>query len=134
MKSQFDCFCKKVIQNEARNCYREYRRQQDHETSFEELTEQELEKIAALSAYDEYILDDDCIFNVLGYDIYVHDENIAAALNALPEGKRDIILLSYFLDMTDQEIGTLLSLMRRTVTKRRANTLEKLKKILESEV
>lgn len=120
------------MKNEARNCYYEHKRRNIRETSFEQLSEQELEQIAALTAYDEYFLDI-YTFHVLGNEIKITDENIAAALNALPEEKRNIILLSYFLNLTDREIGKLLSLMRRTVTKRRASTLEKLKKIMEKE-
>ncbi|WP_442346039.1 sigma factor-like helix-turn-helix DNA-binding protein [Gemmiger formicilis] len=40
-----------------------------------------------------------------GFDVLVKNELLAEALNALPERKRDIILLSYFLDMSDAEIG-----------------------------
>ncbi|WP_052740268.1 MULTISPECIES: RNA polymerase sigma factor [Christensenella] len=119
-----------MIRNEARNYYLEKKRKRDHETSLEMLSEQELEQLAALTAYDEYALDE-YVFSVLGNEIKITDEEIAAALNALPEDKRNIILLFYFLDLTDREIGKLLSLMRRTVTKRRASTLEKLKKIME---
>ncbi|MEF2715126.1 MAG: sigma factor-like helix-turn-helix DNA-binding protein, partial [Bacteroides uniformis] len=43
------------------------------------------------------------------------NELLAEALNALPERKRDIILLSYFLDMSDAEIGELLNVVRTTV-------------------
>lgn len=67
----------------------------------------------------------------MGYDITVSDERIGEALKALPTNKRDIILLSYFLDMTDREIGELLNLVRRTVAYRRTSTLQELKKFME---
>lgn len=86
------------------------KRKRDREISLEMLSEQELEQIAALTAYDEYALDE-YVFSVLGNEIKITDEVIAAALNALPEDKRNIILLFYFLDMTDREIGKLLSLI-----------------------
>ena len=50
-----------------------------------------------------------------GFDVLVKNELLAEALNALPERKRDIILLSYFLDMSDAEIGELLNVVRTTV-------------------
>ena len=56
---------------------------------------------------------------------------LAEALNALPERKRDIILLSYFLDMSDAEIGELLNVVRTTVFRHRKSALAKIKQYLE---
>ena len=75
------------------------KRKRDREISLEMLSEQELEQIAALTAYDEYALDE-YVFSVLGNEIKITDEVIAAALNALPEDKRNIILLFYFLEQS----------------------------------
>ncbi len=61
----------------------------------------------------------------------MRDETVAEALNSLPENKRDIILLSYFLDMTDVEIGKQLNLVRSTVQYKRASILRELKKFME---
>lgn len=49
----------------------------------------------------------------------------------LSEKKRDIILLAYFLDMTDQEIADKLDMVRYTVQRRRAKSLKELKKKME---
>lgn len=51
--------------------------------------------------------------------------------NALPERKRDIILLSYFLDMSDAEIAELLNVVRTTVFRHRKSALAKIKQYLE---
>ena len=61
----------------------------------------------------------------------IQDERLADALSQLPEEKRDIILLAYFLDMNDREIGEKLAMVRRTVQRRRTSTLCELKKRLE---
>ena len=45
--------------------------------------------------------------------------------------KRDIVLLAYFLDMTDQEIADKLDMVRRTVQYKRAQSLKELKKEME---
>lgn len=47
------------------------------------------------------------------------------------DDKRDIVLLAYFLDMTDQEIADKLDMVRRTVQYKRAQTLKELKKEME---
>ena len=126
----FDCFCKKVLKNEARNHYDEMKRLRDKEVSFSELTETELEQ---LSTTDKYFSTEQT-FNVLGHDVIVNDESIAEALRSLPERKRDIILLSYFLELSDGEIGKKLNLIRSTVQYQRTSTLRELKKIMEEEI
>ena len=45
--------------------------------------------------------------------------------------KRDIVLLSYFLDMSDAEIGELLNVVRTTVFRHRKSALAKIKQYLE---
>lgn len=49
---------------------------------------------------------------------------------ALPLDKRDIILLSYFLDMSDNEIAKLLNMVRSSVAYRRTSTLKLLKELM----
>ena len=59
------------------------------------------------------------------------NEKLADALSALPDSKRDIVLLAYFLDMTDQEIADKLNLVRSTVQYRRASSLKEMKQRME---
>ena len=125
----FDSFCKKVLKHEARDCYDEIKRRREREVSFSELSERELEQ---LSTMDKYFATEQ-IFNVLGRDVIVNDELIADALRNLPERKRDIILLSYFLDLSDGEIGKRLNLIRATVQYQRTSTLRELKKLMEGD-
>ena len=58
---------------------------------------------------------------------------LADALAQLPEGKRDVILLSYFLEMTDREISEKLNIVHQTVSKRRLVTLKELREYLMKE-
>jgi DNA-directed RNA polymerase specialized sigma24 family protein len=51
----------------------------------------------------------------------------------VPERKRDIILLSYFLELTDGEIGKKLNMMRSTVQYKRTTTLQELRRFMEGE-
>ena len=125
----FDSFCKKVLKNEARNYYGEIKRLRGKEVSFSELTERELEQ---LSTTDEYFKAEQ-IFSVLGNDIIVNDDDVAEALRTLPERNRDIILLYYFLELSDGEIGKKLNMIRSTVQYRRTSTLQELKKLMEEE-
>ena len=80
---------------------------------------------------DEYDLET-CRFQVLGYDIEVEDALIAEALKNLTEKKRNVILLSYFMDMSDAEIAREMNLVRSTIHEHRKRSLELLKQIMEA--
>ncbi|GHU90213.1 DNA-directed RNA polymerase sigma-70 factor [Clostridia bacterium] len=129
VQHRFDSFCKTVLRNEARNHYAEDKRRREREINFSTLSEQDL---AQFVKFDEYPTDS-VHFNVLGYPVAVKDDAIAAAIAALPCDRRDIILLSYFLDMTDTEIADKLKLVRSTVQYRRARSLRELKNFMEEE-
>lgn len=92
-----------------------------------ELPEKELSKLFTM---DEYNLEPHR-FQVLGYDIEVKDALIAEALQTLTEKKRNVILLSYFLDMSDAEIAREMNLVRSTIHEHRKRSLELLKNIME---
>jgi RNA polymerase sigma factor (sigma-70 family) len=61
------------------------------------------------------------------------DDVIAKALERLPERRRDVILLSYFLEFSDREIGDKLNMLRATVQYQRTRTLQQLKKFMEGD-
>ena len=65
--------------------------------------------------------------------VSVQNENLAHALQILPKDKREIILLAYFLDMSDREIAEKLNLFRSTVQRNRTNALKILKEQLAGE-
>ena len=65
--------------------------------------------------------------------VVVNGNILANALAQLPEGKRDVILLSYFLGMTDREISEKLNIVHQTVSKRRRATLKELREYLVKE-
>ena len=103
------------------------KRQREREVSFSELSAQEMEQLFTV---DKYFATEQ-VFNVLGREVVVNDELIAEALRTLPDRKRDIILLAYFLEMSDRAIGEKLNLLRATVQYQRTSTLRELKKYLE---
>lgn len=122
----FDSFCKKVLKNETRDYYDEVKRQREHEVSFSELSAQGMEMLFILDHYSTDFFN----FSVLGYDVAVQSELLADAIATLPKEKRDIILLSYFIDMTDEEIGKILSIVRSSVQYKRTSSLRELRKFM----
>ena len=122
----FDSFCKKVLKCEACNGYREISRRKKHSIPFSELPEDAMEQLAA---YDRYPWEYNTF--ILGGDvILIENDLLADALNALPQDNRDILLMYWFLELADREIGERLSLSRRTVNNRRQQAYELLKKLM----
>ena len=122
----FDAFCKKVLRNEARDYLDELARKRKREICFSELPIEVMEQIAVCDAY----FVEDKTFGVLDHSVYIDNDELAGAIAALPIDKRDIILLAYFLDMSDREIAKTLNMVRSSVTYRRAATLKLLKELM----
>ena len=89
-------------------------------------------ELAQLTVNDNYF-EESRYFNVLGNEIVVADAILADVISKLPDKKRDVILLSYFLEMSDTDISKVLNTLRQTISKRRASTLRQLKIMLEKE-
>ena len=125
IRHQFDRLCQMSLKGEAASYYRyiEYRRR--HEAMFSELSEKELNRLFVMDQYGV----ENSHFTVHGYDIEVKDALIAEALQALSE--RNVILLSYFLEMSDADIAREMNLVRSTVHEHRTRSLEILRKIME---
>jgi len=129
IRHKFDHYCKKVLKEKAIDLQRQIIRRNEREVAFSGLSAKEL---ASLAVTDEYFTDE-YVFSVLGENIGVTDADLAEALNVLPADRRDIVLMSYFFDMTDKEISERLNMARRTVAHKRTSSLKELKKLMESE-
>ncbi len=70
---------------------------------------------------------------MLGKSVVVTGDLLAEAISKLPEDKRDVILLSYFLDISDREISEHMDVVRQSISKRRAKTLKELREYLVKE-
>lgn len=127
IRHQFDSFCRKVLREEARDYERHIAWRASHEISLSELSEEQAGELYVMDAY----LFEQNAFQVLDYAVAVRSDALARALTKLPGEKRDIVLLSYFLDMTDQEIADKLAMVRSTVQYKRTQSLKELKKEME---
>lgn len=127
VRHQFDSICRKVLRDESRNYKKQLARRAEKEINLSELSEAELGQLYAMDEYPS----DSTYFDVLEYRVGVKDERLAEALAALPSKKRDVILLSYFLDMNDTEIAEKLKVVGATIHYRRTSSLIELKLRLE---
>ena len=115
------------MKNERNDYHRKIKQQREHEVLFSELSPKTLEQFAVWDKYFE----DTYLFEIMGFEVAVADELLAEALKTLPQDRLQIILLSYFLGMSDPEIAGRLNLIRRMVSHRRKNSLQALKKFME---
>ena len=127
VRHEFYSYCKKVPRGEASDYDDHLSWRSKYETTLSGLSEKQM---GALSVPDEYSCEQFC-FQVQGYSILIRSETLANALARLSNENRDIVLLSYFLDMTDQEIADKLDMVRRTVNYRHTESLKKLRKEME---
>lgn len=68
-------------------------------------------------------------FTLNGLSVGVENDLLSEALRELPDKKREILLLFYFMDMSDSEIADLLKLNRSTVYRHRTSGLALIKKV-----
>ncbi len=127
IQHQYDTLIKKCLKGEARNYLAEIVRRANREICFSDLNENELNKFFVTDTYESDYFN----FEVGGYDVIVKNDLLGEALGSLPDKKRDIILMSYFLDMSDDEIGMLLNVVRSTVFRHRKSALAKIKQYME---
>jgi len=125
----FDSFCKKILKNEARDQYNAIKRHREREVPFSELSKAELGRLFTMGKYFEH----EQTFSIFNLDVVVNDAQIASALSHLPKHRRDIILLSYFLGLSDREIGEKLDMIRATVQYQRTKALQELREIIKED-
>lgn len=130
IRHQFDRVCKQALTGEVADYYDHLSYRRKHETMLSELSKKEWDELFTM---DDYNIKNH-YFQVLGYDIEVKDTLIAEALQTLSEKKRNVILLAYFMEMSDAEIAREMNLVRSTVHEHRIRSLELLKNIMEGSI
>ncbi|PAD58668.1 RNA polymerase subunit sigma [Bacillus sonorensis] len=126
IRCAFNGFCKRVLKNETINIYNERRQRQSKEMTFSDLTPQEENQLYTIDNHYEGETQD---FQVRG--MRITPKLLAEAMHTLPDEKRIAVLLYYFFNMSDVEIGQLLDIPRSTVQYRRTSSFELLKRFLE---
>ena len=122
-------FCKVVLRNAARNAYRDLGRKQKYEISLDYLmSETPFEPFITDSYFEQY---EPTNFVVKGQEIIVVNKRLANALSKLPEQRRTVLLMYFFLGYTDTEIGKEYGRSRSTANYWKLSALKNLRKELE---
>lgn len=123
----FAAFCNVVLRNAAINAYRDLGRKQKREVSLEYLiSETPLEPFTMDRYFEPY--DKPTIFVMKEQEILVACERLAAALSRLPEQRRTVLLMYFFLSYTDTKIGNEYGHSRNTVNYWKFTALKQLRK------
>lgn len=130
VRHQFDSICRKVLRDESRNIEKIRIRRLKKEICFSGLSQYEVDKFFV---EDEYFFD--CTyFDVMDQKIAIKNDRLAEAMESLTKEKQSIILLSYFFEMTDQEIAEVINSFRSTVQRKKAHSIKELQIKLEVKV
>ena len=122
---QFDSFCKKVLREESRSIKRKIQREENlYSNAIANLNREDL------FVYEKYPSDFHQ-FNVERHLIEIENDQLARALKTLSGKKQNIILLAYFLDMTDREIANNLQIPKSSIQFYRQKSLNLLKQKME---
>lgn len=127
IQCQFDCKLKRTVKGVIWNYKKELKRRKDKEIPFCELPEIVVEKLAVWDEYES----DYTAFDVCGIEIRVLDDELADALKSLSEKDRNIVLMYFFLGMSDAEIGDKMKIDRSTSFRIRKSSLDKIGKRLK---
>ena len=127
----FNAFCKIVLYHATLGVYKKLRKKQQFDVSLDYLREFDFEPATST---DEYFVKYDVptAFTVRGETVIVESELLAAALLRLPEKRREVLLLRYYLGYSDEEIGRLFGVCRSTVFRSRKIALRLLRKEMEA--
>lgn len=129
IRLQFNTLVKKVVDTTVKDYDRELTRRAKHETPFSELPDIMVESFEILDEYELGVIS----FDVYGMEVRVSDDELCEALQKLPERKRNILLMFYFLEMSDTEISELLQIDRSTSYRNRTASLKEMKKFLQED-
>ena len=127
IENQFDYICKQAMEDGRKDYFKQLSRLAKHEVSFSEIGDYLVSQFATTDSY----VTDFQIFMLNGISISIENDLLSEALRNLPSNKREILLLFYFMNMSDSEIADMLKVNRSTVYRNRTGGLAMMKKFME---
>lgn len=126
----FEKYCRTSITNAILKGRMEKAKRASREISIDELSDGLLYSLKIDSDFLEDGNLDIMIFDADGIKIAVRDAELGQALSFLPGRKRNIVLLSYFMDMSDKEIAQRTNMSKSAVQRWRNRAVRDLKILL----
>ena len=128
--NRFDAYIKKSIANCLKDYIRTTKNYHTHYISFSELSEYDLN--SATLYRDTYPSEMFCEnIKTRLFDATIHDELLYSALMQISQDIREILLLKFWGDLSDKEVGQAMCMSRQMVCYNKNKALKMLKKIIE---
>ena len=124
LRARFNSYIKKCLRNEVRNINKAQNRISEHEIALSDLSTKDAGNLSSELQTNIFLHS----FCALNYSISVEDDALSEALRHLPEEKRTIILLHFFLDMSNLKISQLTNSKLSRIKKTRQRSLDELRK------
>lgn len=120
---KFASFCIKTIQNAQKDFLRACKRNAKHNPPAQPIQDLECDLFA-----EDDVINIRYTFNIekLNNSVQVKDDTLAEALRLLPKNLCDIILMHFFLGMTDTDISNVFGVSRQRISFQRKKALKKL--------
>ena len=100
---------------------------QKREVLFSEMQPYELDALYTMPRYFDF----ERTLQACGLDFLVCNEDVFESLSSLGTRRRAIVLLSYYLGLTDREIGEMIGLERANVQYHRKQALKELRNMMD---
>lgn len=127
LQRQFDVYCTKVLKYAAISHYHATHQRKEKEVSFSSLLEKDLAKISTADKYPCMLYH----FPVRDWLVEVQSEPLSTAIEQLTPYRREIILLSFFLDFKNKEIATLHDCNARKISYHKMTAIRQIQKEIE---
>ena len=127
----FESYCMKSVLNAIKKERNREDARGEVEQSLSTLTDAIL---YALSTEDDEVIQAEKphqIFCVHGGNIPIYDPKLSCALSHLMPADREIVLLYFFRELTDEKIAPLVHMSRPTVSRRRKAATRRLRELME---
>lgn len=121
LEQTFDSFCKRVIKNASISIRRHYKHLQEFETAFDDSIQPVVEDSYEFECAELHM--DDHVFRI-------KDVELAAVISSLPLKRRNVILMSFFLEYTDSEIARLYGTSPAAIAYRKESALKQMRELL----
>lgn len=127
--NKFDACVKKTLVNELKYRLRSMKNDRERYVNISELSQKDINQLSYADTYPSDIFSEKLTTRL--FDTVIHDELLYEALMSIKPNIRELIVLEYWGNLTDAEVGQVISMSRRMVNYNKNNALQKLRKIIE---
>lgn len=127
--NKFDACVKKTLVNELKYRLRSMKKDRERYVNISELSQKDINQLSYADTYPSDIFSEKLTTRL--FDTVIHDELLYEALMSIKPNIRELIILKYWGDLTDIEVGQVISMSQQMVNYNKNNALRKLRKIIE---